>query len=74
MSEELLRCPNCDRKLYHRKVGYVCKNWRCDNHWKMGEGVVFHLNEKGKNMRIKYLKKQIENQRVLDKTEVDTDE
>jgi len=34
------RCPKCNRKLQHKKVGYVCKNWKCKNYWKLGKGKV----------------------------------
>jgi len=32
------RCPNCGNVLYHREKawGWVCKNWKCVNYWKLG--------------------------------------
>ena len=46
-------CPKCGNKLYHKKTGLVCKNWKCKNYWKMGIGPVYRWtgrNEKGEGI------------------------
>jgi len=37
---EYKKCPKCGNKLYSRTVGYVCKNWKCENYWKR-DGIFF---------------------------------
>lgn len=39
-------CPSCGSKLYWKPTerGFVCKNWRCDNYWKLENGPVFDKN------------------------------
>ena len=47
------KCPICNHRLYWRKDGGVCKNWKCKNHWKMGKGSVYRWignNEKGEGI------------------------
>ena len=43
------RCPACGRYLYYRRRagGFVCKNWKCKNYWKLGSGPVFNLTPEG---------------------------
>jgi hypothetical protein len=39
------QCPKCHNRLYLKTEaeGYVCKNWKCENYWKMGKGKVFKI-------------------------------
>jgi len=41
----MIRCPACGRYLCYKKRagGFVCKNWKCKNYWKLGHGPVFEL-------------------------------
>jgi P4 family phage/plasmid primase-like protien len=47
-SKRFPRCPVCRRKLMRRKAGYVCKNWKCQNYWKMGKGPVYPFSYQGR--------------------------
>lgn len=36
IEETIPRCTLCNHRLYQKKCGHVCKNWKCVLYWKLG--------------------------------------
>ena len=36
---EVPNCPICNHRLYYRSgaKGFICKDWKCKNYWKLGK-------------------------------------
>ena len=47
------RCIECGNKLYLRKVGLVCKNWKCKHYHKCNGGSIFDLSITGEVIILK---------------------
>lgn len=43
--KEKIRCPICKNMLQRKKIGYVCKNFKCDLYWKLNIGWSLQTNE-----------------------------
>lgn len=37
-------CPECDKKLIRRKIGWVCNNKRCLNYWQSFPFTIFKFD------------------------------
>ena len=45
MKIEVPICPLCNCRLYYRSKakGFICKNWKCKNYWKLGKSTTGYI-------------------------------